>query len=76
VFSPRDIGYDFYGDNLFTSESESSTSRAGPALLQASLKGWRYAMDHPEEMINLILSTTPAGPGARRSPSRPVKPGP
>lgn len=64
VFSPRDIGYDFYGDNLFTSESEVINQQERvQRFLQASLKGWRYAMDHPEEMINLILEHYPSGAG-------------
>ncbi len=56
VFTPREGGIDFYGDNLFTTEQE---LRDHPdrvrAFLSASLKGWQYAMDHPEEIVNLIL---------------------
>jgi hypothetical protein len=25
-------------------------------MIRASLKGWNYALDHPEEIIDLILS--------------------
>ena len=40
VFSPRDIGYDFYGDNLFTSESEVINQQERvQRFLQASLRG-------------------------------------
>lgn len=64
VFSPRDIGFDFYGDNLFTSEHEVNDHQERVhRFLQASLKGWRYAMDHPDEMINLILAHYPSGAG-------------
>ena len=56
VLSPRSVGIDFYGDNLFTSAAE---VRAHPerveAFLRASLKGWAYAMEHPEEIADLIL---------------------
>lgn len=56
-FSARAAGIDFYGDILFTSESE---SRARPervrAFLDASLQGWGYAMQHVEETIDLILA--------------------
>lgn len=56
IFSPRSAGIDFYGDNLFTSES---FLKANPdqvkAFRAASLKGWTYAMAHPEEIIDLIL---------------------
>ncbi|MDK2955747.1 MAG: hypothetical protein PWQ57_1243 [Desulfovibrionales bacterium] len=57
VISPRDYGVDFYGDCLFTSEEE---ARAHPkivaAFTKASLKGWAYAMAHPEEVIDMILA--------------------
>ncbi|MGL5453055.1 MAG: diguanylate cyclase domain-containing protein [Aeromonas sp.] len=60
LFSPRSIGLDFYGDNLFTSEHELITHEDEVyAFQQASLKGWRYAMDNPNEMINLILAKYP-----------------
>ena len=51
-----DYGVDFYGDTLFTHETE---LRAHPervaALVRASLRGWAYALDHPEEIADLIL---------------------
>jgi len=56
VFTPRAGGIDFYGDNLFTTEVQ---LREHPervrAFREASLKGWQYAMDHPEEIVDLIL---------------------
>ena len=56
VLTPRSAGIDFYGDNLFTTEDE---LRRHPqrvkAFREASLKGWRYAMAHPEEVADLIL---------------------
>ena len=60
TFSPRSAGIDFYGDNLFTSEAE---LRGHPervrAFREASLKGWKYAMAHPEEIADLILARYP-----------------
>jgi signal transduction histidine kinase len=57
AFSPRSVGIDFYGDNLFTSEQE---LKAHPARVKAfrtaSLRGWQYAKSHPEEIIDLILA--------------------
>lgn len=57
MYTPRSVGIDFYGDNLFTSEAE---LKARPdrieAFRAASLRGWQYAMTHPEEIIDLILS--------------------
>ena len=56
TFTPRMAGIDFYGDNLFTSEDElSKHPERVRAFLQASLRGWRYARDHQEEIISLIL---------------------
>lgn len=51
-----DFGVDFYGDTLFTTESERN---AHPdrveAFLRASLKGWKYALANPHEIAQLIL---------------------
>jgi diguanylate cyclase (GGDEF)-like protein/hemerythrin-like metal-binding protein/PAS domain S-box-containing protein len=57
TFTPRSSGIDFYGDNLFTTETELQTHPARvKAFREASLKGWKYAMQHPEEMADLILA--------------------
>jgi diguanylate cyclase (GGDEF)-like protein len=60
VISPMDYEIDLYGDLLFTSES---TLRTDPALVErfrrASLKGWDYALKHPEEIALYILKTYP-----------------
>ena len=57
TFSARAAGIDFYGDTLFTSESQ---IREHPervsAFLEASLQGWQYALDNTEEIVDLILS--------------------
>ena len=54
VYTPRSAGIDFYGDNLFASEA---LLRRNPALVnafrEASLRGWRYALDHPDEIARL-----------------------
>ncbi|WP_054544429.1 diguanylate cyclase domain-containing protein [Aeromonas dhakensis] len=64
VFSPRSIDFDFYGDNLFTSERElNSRPERVYAFQQATLKGWRYAMDNPAEMIDWIVTKYPSGAG-------------
>ena len=57
AYSPKAAGIDFYGDTLFTL---SSRVRAKPAEVQAfraaALRGWVYAMQHPEAIADLILS--------------------
>lgn len=57
-----DYGIDFYGDTLFTTQQEIEQNRDRVAAFRrASLKGWEYAMAHPEEIIELILKM----PGVR-----------
>jgi len=51
-----DYGVDFYGDTLFTTEALIKKDRAlVRAFVDTSMKGWNYAMQHPEEMIERIL---------------------
>ncbi|QFY44028.1 diguanylate cyclase [Candidatus Methylospira mobilis] len=57
LFSPRAAGIDFYGDNLFTTEAQiQNHPERVKAFRAASLKGWEYAMQHPEEIVQLIYS--------------------
>lgn len=57
LFSPRAGGIDFYGDNLFTSDRLAAARPDRVAAFRdASLRGWRYAMRHPEEIADLILA--------------------
>src|SRR5690554_682067 len=53
---PRNYGVDFYGDTLFTQESRiHSRPDEVHRFREATLQGWRYAMEHPDEVIDLIL---------------------
>ncbi len=57
TFSPRAGGIDFYGDTLFTTERQiSDHPERVSAFMGASIKGWEYALDNTEEIIDLILS--------------------
>jgi PAS domain S-box-containing protein len=57
AYSPRSAGIDFYGDNLFTSETQIKEHPARvKAFREASLRGWHYAMLHHEEIADLILA--------------------
>ena len=50
-----DYGVDFYGDTLFTTKAEiAGHPQRTEGFVRASLKGWEYAMTHPEEMAALI----------------------
>jgi diguanylate cyclase (GGDEF)-like protein len=57
VINPRNYGVDFYSDILFTSEDE---IRQHPervkAFRQASIDGWNYALEHPDEIIELLIN--------------------
>lgn len=56
IHTPRSAGIDFYGDNLFTSEQQlRNHPERVRAFRAASLRGWEYAMAHPDEIIELIL---------------------
>jgi len=55
--SPRSYGIDFYGDSLFTSKQElSDHPDRVKAFRSASLKGWEYAMNHPSEVIDFLIT--------------------
>lgn len=57
IFTPREVGIDFYGDNLFTTEAEIAAHPARvEAFRQASLRGWAYAMENKLEVIDIILA--------------------
>lgn len=57
IYTPRSTGIDFYGDNLFTTEQElESHPERAKVFRAASLRGWKYATEHPEEMADLILA--------------------
>ncbi|MEN8169256.1 MAG: ABC transporter substrate-binding protein [Pseudomonadota bacterium] len=57
AYSPRSVGIDFYGDNLFTTADElKHQPERVREFREASLQGWRYAMEHPAEIIDLILN--------------------
>lgn len=57
TLNPRNYGVDFYSDILFTSEAEiKQHPERVKEFLKASLDGWRYAMAHRQEIIDLLLN--------------------
>ena len=57
ALNPRNYGVDFYSDILFTSEEEIKRHpERVEAFREASLEGWRYAMEHPQEIIDLLIN--------------------
>ena len=57
LFNPRAGGIDFYGDTLFTTQEqiEKHPERVRN-FLNASLQGWEYALEHSDEIVDLILT--------------------
>jgi NitT/TauT family transport system substrate-binding protein len=57
VFFYRDLDLNFPEDGIYALEA---TLAADPelcrAVVSASLRGWRYAFDHPEEVLDLVLT--------------------
>jgi len=57
IINPISYRVDFYSDILFTSENElKNHPKRVAAMLRATLKGWRYAMDNSEEIIDLLIN--------------------
>ncbi|GLR65259.1 ABC transporter substrate-binding protein [Marinospirillum insulare] len=56
ILDPKHYGMDFYGDVFFTSTDEANKhpSRVA-AMRRAVLRGWEYALDNKEEIVDLIL---------------------
>ena len=54
---PREGGIDFYGDNFYTTERQLALNpERVKAFRNASLLGWKYAMEHQDEIVDLIYS--------------------
>nr|WP_321267323.1 ABC transporter substrate-binding protein [uncultured Sulfurimonas sp.] len=55
IFSPKDEGFDFYSDILFTSEKEATLNpKRVKKFKEASLKGWKWAFENIEQSVELI----------------------
>lgn len=52
---PSDFGINFYGDSLFTSEEMiRHREKTVNKFVEASLRGWQYALENPTEIADLI----------------------
>jgi diguanylate cyclase (GGDEF)-like protein/PAS domain S-box-containing protein len=57
IIDPINYRIDFYSDVLFTTETElRNHPKRVEAMRRATLKGWHYAMDHQEEIIDLLIN--------------------
>lgn len=55
IINPSNYGFDMYGDMLFTSEDEAKNNpNRVERFREATLKGWKYALENKEEIIQLI----------------------
>lgn len=56
IFDPAAYGIKFYDINLFTSKKLlSQDPQKVEAFKNASIRGWQYALEHKEEIVELIL---------------------
>ncbi|RLA83026.1 MAG: histidine kinase [Epsilonproteobacteria bacterium] len=56
IFNPKDYGFDFYGDILFTSDQEvQNHPLRAKNFRDASIKGWEYAFSHINESVDFIF---------------------
>lgn len=57
LFTPRSSGIDLFGNILFTSEKlVAQHPERVKAFRQATIRGWDYALKHPQEVTDLILA--------------------
>ncbi len=57
IIRPEEYGVDFYGDVLLSTKkfAYANEDRTN-AFIEATLKGWKYALAHEDEMISYILT--------------------
>ena len=57
VFNPKDYGFDFYADIVFTSQKYLDANKENiDKFHEATLKGWEYAFDNIDETVNVIMN--------------------
>ncbi len=56
IIDPKSYGINFYGDNLFSTQKELDKHPLRvEKMRRATLKGWKYALSHQDELIDIIL---------------------
>ncbi|NOQ31406.1 MAG: transporter substrate-binding domain-containing protein, partial [Helicobacteraceae bacterium] len=56
IFDPKDYGFSFYSDILFTHSDEIKNNKQRTINFNdASIKGWEHAFSHIDETVDLIL---------------------
>lgn len=56
IFRPIEYGISFYGECLYTSKAELDTHPDRvEKMLKATMRGWHYAIDHPDSVVQMII---------------------
>ncbi|MEA3290632.1 MAG: ABC transporter substrate-binding protein, partial [Campylobacterota bacterium] len=56
IFDPKDYGFNFYNDILFTTQKNINKNPKDVQMFTAaSIKGWEYAFNNIEESVDMIL---------------------
>lgn len=62
-FNPANYRVEYYGDSLFTMQRyETVEPNTVSRFREATLKGWEYALRHPDDMINRLVADKPGEP--------------
>ncbi|GAB4532534.1 MAG: ABC transporter substrate-binding protein [Anaerolineae bacterium] len=62
IIDYADYGLDFPGDTLFTShQMVEDNPDLCARMLRATLRGWQYAIEHPEEAVEIVLKYDETG---------------
>jgi EAL domain-containing protein (putative c-di-GMP-specific phosphodiesterase class I) len=57
IFRPQDHGVNFYGDNFATTQHElDHHPERVAAMRRAVIRGWNYALEHPDSIIEYTMS--------------------
>jgi len=57
IFNPKDYGFDFYEDFIFTSKAfQEKNPKVVDDFYKASMKGWKYAFENTQEVATLIFN--------------------
>ncbi|MGH8625453.1 MAG: ABC transporter substrate-binding protein [Gammaproteobacteria bacterium] len=60
VLSPKDYDSAILGDVILTTENYLRNNlQTVTAFLEASLRGWRYCLDHPDEAVRVVVAYNP-----------------
>ncbi len=62
-FNPANYRVEYYGDSLFAMQHYAATEPdTVRRFREATLKGWEYALGHPDDMINRLVADKPGEP--------------